>query len=214
MEAAHTEAKRRPGRPLSFNREQALEKAMYQFWKTGYETTSVADLTFAMGITAPSLYTAFGDKETLFLECVARYSNPGPMTTADAISKAPSARAAAQRLLEFAADWFTQPGGPSGCLVASAASSGSEAAEPVRNALRQVREITRIALQKRVERDIREGLLAQGTNARALASMTMSTMQGMSTLARDGASRIMLQEVAKAVTMAWPPENPESIFES
>ena len=157
-----------------------------------------------MGITAPSLYTAFGDKESLFLECVARYSNPGPRTTAESISDAPSARQAAQTLLQLAADWFTQPGGPTGCRVASAASSGSESAERVRTALKQVREASRKALQKRTERDIREGRLPPETNARALASMTMAAMQGMSTLARDGASRTMLQEVAKASIAGWP----------
>ena len=204
MEAPEIEAKRRPGRPLSFNREDALEKAMFQFWRTGYETTSVSDLTSAMGITAPSLYTAFGDKESLFLECVARYSNPGPKTAAEAISDAPCAREAARTLLESVAEWFTQPGGPAGCLVASAASSGSAVGERARAALKQVRETTRKALQKRIERDVREGRLQPETNARALASLTVATMQGMSTLARDGASRTMLHEVAQASMAAWP----------
>ncbi len=204
MEPEQAAIKKRPGRPLSFDREQVLDRAMYQFWKTGYETTSVSDLTSAMGITAPSLYTAFGDKESLFLECVARYSNPGPKTSAESIAEAASARQAAQALLEVAAAWFTKPGGPAGCLVASAASSGSESAERVRAALKQVRESTRKALQKRAERDIREERLPPGTNARALASMTMAVMQGMSTLARDGASRAMLQEVVQATMTGWP----------
>ena len=48
------------GRPLSFNRAQALEQAMHVFWQRGYEAASISELTAAMGITAPSLYTAFG----------------------------------------------------------------------------------------------------------------------------------------------------------
>ena len=203
MESATVETKRRPGRPLSFDREAALEKAMHQFWRTGYETTSVADLTAAMSITTPSLYTAFGDKEALFLECVERYTNSGS-TAVEAIAASPSARQAAQDLLEFSAAWFTQPNAPAGCLVASAATSGSEASEKVRATLAQVREASRKALQKRAERDVREGLLPAGANARALASLTIAIMQGMSTLARDGASRRMLQEVVQAFMEAWP----------
>ncbi len=198
--------RKRPGRPLSFDRDQALGKAMHQFWKTGYETTSVADLTSAMGITAPSLYTAFGDKESLFLECVQRYTNPGPKTAVQSIAEAPSARQAAQDLLEFAADWFTQPHAPAGCLVASAASSGSASSENVQRVLKDVREGSRVALQKRTERDIREGHLERGTDARALAAMTMAIVQGMSTLARDGAAKTMLQDVARVSMRAWPPE--------
>ena len=205
MKTADSTPRKRPGRPLSFDREQALDRAMHQFWKTGYETTSITDLTSAMGITAPSLYTAFSDKESLFLECVALYTNPGPKTAVESIAEAPSARQAAQDLLEFAATWFTQPNAPAGCLVASAASSGSESSVRVRVALKQVRETSRRALQKRAERDIRDGCLAPEANARALAAMTMATMQGMSTLARDGASTAMLQEVAQASMAGWPP---------
>ncbi len=206
MKPAIAIPKKRSGRPLSFDREEALNKAMLQFWRTGYETTSITDLTSAMNITTPSLYTAFGDKESLFLECVARYTNPGPKPAAELIAEAPSARQAAQTLLSFAAEWFTQPGSPGGCLVASAASSGSESAERVRTALRHVRDASRKALQKRAERDKGEGRLPPETNARALASITMATMQGMSTLARDGASRTMLQEVVQAAMAGWPPD--------
>ena len=204
MECADTSKKKRPGRPLSFDRDRALGQAMHQFWETGYETTSVAHLTAAMGITAPSLYTAFGDKESLFLECVERYSNPGLKTAAESIAEAPSARQAAQELLELSAAWFTQPDAPAGCLVASAATSGSASSERVRKALKEVREASRMALQERAERDIREGHLEPGTDARALAAMTMAVVQGMSTLARDGAGRTMLEEVARASMAAWP----------
>ena len=65
---------RKIGRPLSFDRNVALRQAMLTFWRYGYETTSVSDLTTAMGITAPSLYTAFGDKKQLFLEAVRLYA--------------------------------------------------------------------------------------------------------------------------------------------
>ena len=204
MERKSDTVARRPGRPLSFDREEALRAAMLQFWQTGYETTSVADLTQAMGITAPSLYTAFGDKEALFLECLERYANPGPKRTPEWIAEAPSAREAAQELLEGAARWFTQHDAPAGCLVASAASSGSVASQRVRAALKKVREANRKALEKRAERDIREGRLTSAANPQALAAMTLALVQGMSTLARDGVGRKALLELARAAMSAWP----------
>jgi AcrR family transcriptional regulator len=204
MKKAEPSSAKRPGRPLSFDRDQALHQAMLQFWRTGYETTSVSDLTAAMGITAPSLYAAFGDKESLFLECVEKYTNPGPKPAAVLIAEAPSARQAAQDLLEFSARWFTQPNAPAGCMVASAAASGSKDASKVRAALRTVRQTTQKALQKRAERDIREGLLPETANAQTLSAMTVALIQGLSTLARDGADRKILLEVASTAMKAWP----------
>ena len=204
MNTAEPSIAKRPGRPLSFDREKALGDAMLQFWRTGYETTSVYTLTSAMGITAPSLYTAFGDKESLFLECLERYSNPGPKTTPELILEASSARQAAQALLESAAHWFTQADFPAGCMVASAASSGSETSHRVRAALTTIRKVNEKALQKRAKRDIREGRLPTTTDVCALSSMTIAVMQGMSTLARDGANKKTLLALARAAMLAWP----------
>lgn len=61
---------RKTGRPLSFDRTQALDLAMDVFWRHGYDATSISVLTGEMGITAPSLYAAFGDKHHLYLEAL------------------------------------------------------------------------------------------------------------------------------------------------
>ena len=46
---------------------------MQCFWRRGYEATSLRDLTQAMGLTAPSIYNAFGDKQELFGRALDRY---------------------------------------------------------------------------------------------------------------------------------------------
>ncbi|MEM6585892.1 MAG: TetR/AcrR family transcriptional regulator, partial [Pseudomonadota bacterium] len=65
---------KKAGRPRSFDRETALEAALNVFWAKGYDGASMADLTGAMGINKPSLYAAFGDKDALFAETIARYA--------------------------------------------------------------------------------------------------------------------------------------------
>ena len=55
-------ARRKGGRPLSFNRDAALRQAMLLFWRHGYEGTSLNALTRTLGVTPPSIYAAFGDK--------------------------------------------------------------------------------------------------------------------------------------------------------
>ena len=97
-------------RPRSFDRDAALEQAMRLFWEQGYEETSIADLTRAMGIAAPSLYAAFGDKRALFEEAVERY---------ESLPDAPIAAGSIERMLMRAADEYTKPDQPRGCFILS-----------------------------------------------------------------------------------------------
>ena len=53
------------GRHRVFDKDIALEQAMEVFWTNGFPGTSLSDLTTAMGINKPSLYSAFGNKEEL-----------------------------------------------------------------------------------------------------------------------------------------------------
>ncbi|MBR0656083.1 TetR/AcrR family transcriptional regulator [Plastoroseomonas arctica] len=188
--------RRRTGRPLSFDRDAALTQAMMVFWRHGYEATSLADLTTAMGVTAPSIYTAYGDKKRLFLEAVRRYLS-GPVTSDSIIDEAPDGRAAAARLLETAALGFTGDTTPPGCLLASAAISCSAEAADVQAELAAIRRGIEDRLRRKIAAD-------RGTDAEALAAHCMAVVQGMSTLARDGASRGKLLEIASIAMRAWP----------
>lgn len=61
-------------RPLEFDRSKAVKKALVLFWRQGYHATSLADLLATMGISRSSFYAAFGDKRSLFIECMDLFS--------------------------------------------------------------------------------------------------------------------------------------------
>jgi AcrR family transcriptional regulator len=63
------------GRPAAFDKDAALEVAMRLFWERGYEGTSMADLSLAMGVHPSSIYAAFGDKQALFALTAKRYAD-------------------------------------------------------------------------------------------------------------------------------------------
>jgi AcrR family transcriptional regulator len=81
------------GRPREFDAEKALNRALMVFWRKGYEGTSLMDLTRAMNINRPSLYAAFGNKESLFRKALDRYAQ-GPADYIRIALQAPTARAA------------------------------------------------------------------------------------------------------------------------
>ena len=99
---------------------------------------------------------------------------------------------------------FTNDDTPRGCLLASAAATGSKAAADVREAAAQERRAIRSVIVKRIEDDIARGLLPTGTRSGALADLAMAVTQGMSVLARDSADRAALIEVALASMSGWP----------
>jgi AcrR family transcriptional regulator len=196
-------APRPVGRPRSFDRAAALERAMLVFWEYGYEGASLSVLTEAMGITPPSLYSAFTDKKTLFLEAVDRYL-AGHFTPEPIIREAETAQEAVSRLLHAAALGDTQRGKPRGCmLIASAMNCSADGAE-VKAALAAIRSRIEGDLRARIQRDIDAGLLPEYTSASALASLYMAVTQGMSVQASDGASRARLLAMADAAMQLWP----------
>ena len=79
------------GRPRNFCKNQALDRALEVFWRKGFESASICDLTEAMGINPPSLYAAFGNKEQLFCQALDRYGEVYAELR-DAVLSAPTAR--------------------------------------------------------------------------------------------------------------------------
>jgi len=191
------------GRPRGFDRDAALQAAMRTFWANGYETTSIADLTGAMGVNAPAIYSAFGNKESLFREAMTLYRGD-PEVEAQAIRNAPSSRKAARMILNWAIDLFTSDDTPKGCFVATSLATGSEANAPLRIEGVKIRADVERHLKARIICDVNAGDLPSQTDADALAAMVVCTVQGFSTLARDGATPAKLRTVADTILKVWP----------
>jgi hypothetical protein len=103
-----------------------------------------------------------------------------------------------------AAVGFTGTHTPPGCLLASSAISCSAAASDVQKELAAIRRKIEANLKRKIDSDIAAGALHAGTDATALAGHTMAVIQGMSTLARDGAKRDKLKRVVATAMRAWP----------
>ena len=148
--------KRALGRPRSFETGKALDAAMKVFWCKGYEGASLTDLTKAMGINRPSLYAAFGNKESLFRKVLNRYDS-GPAGYVREALNQPTARAAVEKLMEGAADLGTASSNPRGCLFVQSALVCGDGAEAIRNDLILRRDAGEKAVRLRFKRAQAEG---------------------------------------------------------
>lgn len=187
------------GRPRSFDMDEALDRALNLFWTKGYEGTSLSDLTQAMGISPPSLYAAFGNKEELFRRALDRYVQE--TIDFDGIVSAPTAREVAERVLHISTE--CDPERPAGCLLVQAALSCSEASDSVRKELIARRKAGEDALRDRFARAVREGDLPATANPALLAGYLTVTAEGMAVHAASGASPETLCGIANAALQAW-----------
>lgn len=192
------------GRPREFDVDKALEQALHVFWRQGYEGTSINDLTQAIGITKPSLYAAFGNKEDLFRKALDRYID-GPGGYVQTAMAKPTIREVVAHLLHGAADAVTNPDNPPGCLAVQAALCCGEAAETIKQELMSRRAKGEDDLRARFERAIAEGDLPKDANAGDLARYLSAVLQGMAVQAAGGASRDDLQKVADIALKTWSP---------
>jgi AcrR family transcriptional regulator len=192
------------GRPREFDVDKALDLALQVFWRKGYEGASMADLTETMGITKPSLYSAFGNKEELFRKALDRYVD-GPGGYFQVALAKPTARAVVEHLLYESAAAVTDPNHPPGCLAVQGALSCGDAAESIKQELMSRRAKGEQDLRQRFERAIAEGDLPEGSDAADLAAYLSAILQGMAVQAAGGATREQLRRIAEMALRTWPP---------
>lgn len=199
----NSEIKKSRGRPSKFDPETSLNIAMQLFWAHGYEGTSIAELTNAMGINKPSLYAAFGSKEELFEKALQQYIS-GPIAFISAALDEPTAYRVVEKLLLESARFLTEPGHPHGCLINTGSLSCSVQAESIKNLLVERRNMLESALTDRMQRANDAGELASGTDPSTLAQYIATIHRGMSIQATSGASLESLLAIARMVLNLWP----------
>ncbi|KAA9135970.1 TetR/AcrR family transcriptional regulator [Microbacterium caowuchunii] len=197
------------GRPREFDPEEALERAVRVFWEQGYEGTSLTDLTGAMGVSKPSLYAAFGNKEQLFQKALERYT-AGPGSYAARALQQPTARGVAEALLRGAVEATTHPHHPHGCMGVQAALATGDGGRPAHDTLVEWRNATGVDFEARFRRAVEEGDLPSDIDPASLARYLTTVGFGIAVQAASGVGRAELQDVVDIALLSWPgPPSPE-----
>ena len=173
-------------RTKEFDPDVVLDAAMRLFWRQGYATTSMADLTEHLGIARASLYATFGNKHDLYLKALDRYAAGGASIDFDELLAVPgSPLAAVERLLEAVAAVPTA-GGPLGCLVANATVETGPEDTAVRQRLEATRARMETALVGALLRARALGEISAQADPRVLARYLLVLVTGMLVLGRAG----------------------------
>ncbi|MGX1175534.1 TetR/AcrR family transcriptional regulator [Pseudomonas sp. R151218B TE3479] len=196
------------GRQREFDVDTALDAALCVFWRKGYEGASYTDLTQATGVERPALYSAFGNKESLFRRALERYY-AHYLDFFPAALEQPTSRDVAACILRGAVEVNTRYPDRKGCLGIHGALAGSDDAEPIRQALIDARATGEASLRERFERAKTEGDLPESANCTALAAFVMAMTHGMAVQAKAGFTREILEAVVEQALSTWP-SNPAS----
>jgi AcrR family transcriptional regulator len=151
----------------------------------------------------PSLYAAFGNKETLFRKALEHYLESPASYMTNAL-KEPTARQVAEKVLSGSIKLATMPGGAGGCLLVRGAIATGPANEAISQQLNACRATGETLMRTRFERAIAEGDLPPGADPVQLARYLMTLNCGFSVQAAGGASRTQLEEVAAMAMQSWP----------
>jgi len=176
------------GRPRTFDRDEALKKAMLVFWEKGYEGTTMSDLISTIGMKAPSVYAAFGNKDALFNEVLGLYNGivkEGPLK---ALHENAHILEAIKQSMHENISIFTSPNNPSSCLVMTAAINCTPENTRHVEKLKDVRADYKGAIKARLSKAAEEGQLVEAANIESLAEFYTTFIHGLAMRARDGST--------------------------
>lgn len=191
------------GRPREFDVDRALDAALKVFWQKGFDGASLLDLTAAMGINRPSLYAAFGNKESLFRKAIERYVEQAAVHLDEALAE-PTARGAVASLWAGNIDLATEKGNPRGCFLVQSALACGDEADCLRKEVAKRRGHLEAALRKRFQRAVAEGDLPGDCVPADLARFVASVTHGLAIQAAGGAAAGDLHRVAQIALRALP----------
>lgn len=185
------------GRPRTFDREEALNKAMHVFWEKGFEGTSMSEIIQAIGTKAPSIYAAFGNKDSIFREAVNLYLTKVIKKQLIFLHETSDAIEATKLTLNSFVKQFTSKENPHTCLVMTAAVNTSPEHQEHVLYLKKIRQDFKNIWKSRFEKAKKEGQLKNKLNPEQLANYFVTLIQGMALSAKDGATKKELLKTAE-----------------
>lgn len=186
---------RKTGRPISFDKDAALEAAMLLFWERGFEGTSMADLSQAMGLNPSSIYAAFGDKHALFSLVVRRYMDSRAQYAVKALEE-PTLKRVIRALFDNTVAFLSTPGHPPTCMTLAGAMGCSADATPARDLVTALRKQNEAAMRERLFKARKSGELSKGINVDDYTRYLSSILAGLSIQAANGSTKEELQRTA------------------
>jgi len=187
------------GRPKLYDSNSALDAAGAVFWSKGFNGTSLDDLATAMSMNRPSIYRAFGDKETIYRQTLARFSDHMEAAFRRTLLGEPELRTGLRKFYREAVDTYTGNDGALGCLVMCTAPAAATSHPQVQSDLLSIIQQIDAKVLRRVEQAQAEGQINTSQDPKQLAKLVQGVLHSLAIRARAGESKASLRKFADSV---------------
>jgi TetR/AcrR family transcriptional regulator, transcriptional repressor for nem operon len=191
-------------RPREFDEGVAIEAAMQRFWAAGYAATSVRDLGDAMGLGPASVYNAFGDKRTLFTQCLDRYLDANMRARIARVEKTLPPRQAIETFLTEIVERSLE--NRLGCLLVNSALEVAPRDRHIADIVAERMSELEAFFRRCVVAGQHDGSISSDEDAADVARLLLTTVMGLRVLARGNPKRTLLEgAVRQALAMLGEP---------
>ena len=185
-------------RPVEFEYNDVLTNAMEQFWREGFEASSVQKLLDVTGINRGTLYNSFGDKDTFFKACLDHYNRLIAKDLDASLNNADLAPwAAVEKYFDLAVLSVSNKQRSMGCLLVNSLCESINYDKEIQKIVRNSFVVVRKALVKRLKDAEKDRKLKSGVSADFAADQLLNTLYGLRVNSRDARPVKQLAEIVK-----------------
>ena len=185
-------------RPVEFDEDKVLTYAMEQFWREGYEASSVQKLLDCTGINRGTLYNSFGDKETFFKSCIDQYNKVVDTQIAATLKNSKLGPwEAIEAYLDETVLNVANKHRKMGCLLVNSVCESINYDKEMRKVVRGSLSSMRKNLLARLKEAHKNRKMKKGVSAEFAAEVLMNSLHGIRVNSRDGKTPKQLKELIK-----------------
>lgn len=185
-------------RPVEFNEHKVLTNAMEQFWKEGYEASSVQKLLDCTGINRGTLYNSFGDKSTFFKSCIDQYNKIVDKQIAASLkSEKLTGWDAIDAYFDETVLKLSNKHRSMGCILVNSLCESINYNKDMKKIVRGSLATIRKALVAKLKEAHKKAKLKKGVSVEFAADILMNTLHGVRVNARDGKNAKQLRDLIK-----------------
>ena len=185
-------------RPVEFDEDKVLTYAMEQFWREGYEASSVQKLLDCTGINRGTLYNSFGDKDTFFKSCIDHYNKVVDTQIAATLKNSKLGPwEAIEAYLDETVLNVTNKHRSMGCLLVNSVCESINYDKEMRKVVRGSLSTIRKSLLARLKEAYKNRRMKKGVSAEFAAEVLMNSLHGIRVNSRDGKTPKQLKELIK-----------------